>query len=284
MRQLNRPQKDKAKDNINLWDNIVSHKPRDRKSRLKKERPFVLKRYDHYQANMHSLDNITPQVPELDETIANDLRSCYGKNVVFNKARKELYSDVLNADDRHCPYCRLNRIATIDHYFDKGSYPEYSVFLPNLVPCCDECNRTKGSITFNANHERQFVHFYFDSIPSYQFMFVHFSIDAHDNLPKVVIVLKFHAGEQNRQLIESHFGQLGLLKKYEETICEHLSVIREDIRLGKNRGFSIGQIRSLFEIEYNSRLKIYNCNHWEVCMYSGILNSFGFIEQLYNCL
>ena len=225
MRILKPPKKNNVKDNIDLWDNIVKCKQLNRRNRLKKVRPFILNRYDHYQANTQTLENMKPQVPELDKTIADDLRSCYNENAVFSEVRKELFSDVLYSHDQYCPYCRMNRSDTIDHYFDKGNYPEYSVFLPNLIPCCDECNRKKGSITFNANHERQFVHFYFDAIPNYQFLFVHFSIDAQDNLPKVSVTLEFHDGERSQSLIESHFERLELIKKYEERIRGSLSVV-----------------------------------------------------------
>ena len=284
MRRLKLPPKNNINENIELWDKIVNCKQSERRSRLKKKRSFILNRYTHYQANTQSLENITPHVPELNETIADDLRSCYGENAVFREARKELFSVVLDSNDRVCQYCRLNHSDTIDHYFDKGNYPEYSVFLPNLIPCCDECNRKKGSITFNANHERQFVHFYFDAIPDYQFLFVHLSIDAHDNLPKVSVTLEFHNGERSRPLIESHFERLGLIKKYEEMIRVKLSVVRETIRSGKKDGCSIDDIRHLITYVHNGYLENYCCNYWVVCMYQGILNSPGFIEQLYNNL
>lgn len=149
-------------DNIKLWDEIVSNKRGIHKSNLLQCRHIVLERYVFYQSHYESLEEITPLDTQFWENIKEDLHSCYGNNVAFSRARKKLLSSAPK-----CPYCLLNRPNTLDHYFDKSDYPEYSVFAPNLIPCCSECNSLKGTRLFNDDQQRQFIHFYIDNIPNY---------------------------------------------------------------------------------------------------------------------
>lgn len=158
-------------DNIKLWDEIVSNKRGIHKSNLLQCRHIVLERYVFYQSHYESLEEITPLDTQFWENIKEDLHSCYGNNVAFSRARKKLLSSAPK-----CPYCLLNRPNTLDHYFDKSDYPEYSVFAPNLIPCCSECNSLKGTRLFNDDQQRQFIHFYIDNIPNYQYLFVHFCV------------------------------------------------------------------------------------------------------------
>ena len=141
-------------DNIKLWDEIVSNKRGIHKSNLLQCRHIVLERYVFYQSHYESLEEITPLDTQFWENIKEDLHSCYGNNVAFSRARKKLLSSAPK-----CPYCLLNRPNKLDHYFDKSDYPEYSVFAPNLIPCCSECNSLKGTRLFNDDQQRQFIHF-----------------------------------------------------------------------------------------------------------------------------
>ncbi len=156
-------------DNIRLWDEIVSNKRGIRKEKLLQCRQQVLNRYTFYQSHYESLEEIAPLDALRWENIKEDLQSCYGNNVAFDRARKTLLSIVPK-----CPYCLLSRPNTLDHYFDKSDYPEYSVFTPNLIPCCSECNSLKGTSLFDDSQQRQFIHFYLDNIPDYQYLFVRF--------------------------------------------------------------------------------------------------------------
>ena len=207
-------------DNIKLWDEIVSNKRGIHKSNLLQCRHIVLERYVFYQSHYESLEEITPLDTQFWENIKEDLHSCYGNNVAFSRARKKLLSSAPK-----CPYCLLNRPNTLDHYFDKSDYPEYSVFAPNLIPCCSECNSLKGTRLFNDDQQRQFIHFYIDNIPNYQYLFVHFSIDAPKSIPQTFVDLQFQENEPLEQQIRNHFSQLDLLRKFHDAIISRLCCV-----------------------------------------------------------
>lgn len=72
-----------------------------------------------------------------------------------------------------CPYCNLSFAHTVfkdgegkvrpslDHYYDKASYPFLAISINNLVPSCHLCNSSlKGSLNFFTNEH---LHPLFDS-------------------------------------------------------------------------------------------------------------------------
>ena len=61
-----------------------------------------------------------------------------------------------------CPYCLVSQSATLDHALPKAVFPEFAVLSKNLVPCCDECQRGKGSRWKTATGGRRHPHPYYD--------------------------------------------------------------------------------------------------------------------------
>lgn len=264
-------------DNIKLWDEIVSNKRGIHKSNLLQCRHIVLERYVFYQSHYESLEEITPLDTQFWENIKEDLHSCYGNNVAFSRARKKLLSSAPK-----CPYCLLNRPNTLDHYFDKSDYPEYSVFAPNLIPCCSEGNSLKGTRLFNDDQQRQFIHFYIDNIPNYQYLFVHFSIDAPKSIPQTFVDLQFQENEPLEQQIRNHFSQLDLLRKFHDAIISRLPVVLGEIEIAKNGGMTFDQIQEIMRVRYRALASTYKGNYWETCMYEGLLSSEGVLEMFFH--
>lgn len=63
---------------------------------------------------------------------------------------------VRNAGLSVCPYCNRDYInsradsvsgAQLDHFFNRSTYPLFSICLYNLIPVCGTCNRVKGNQT-----------------------------------------------------------------------------------------------------------------------------------------
>lgn len=263
-------------DDTELWDKIVSNKKGARKVRLRRCRQRVLARYAYYQSHYESLEKITPLDASSWVGVKEDLQSCYGDNATFSEARKVLLSSASK-----CPYCLLSRPNTLDHYFDKSAYPEYSVFTPNLIPCCSECNSLKGASLFDNDQQRQFVHFYFDSVPSYQYLFIRFAVDSQP-IPQISLDLQFQENEPFERQIRNHFARLNLLEKYHSAIVDRLPVTLREIKIAKASGNSLDEIREIVQHKHQAFTDFYKSNYWETCMYEGILNSEGFLETFFN--
>lgn len=76
---------------------------------------------------------------------------------LYQKLKKPEY--IKDLDITVCPYCNRNYIfnfkksksleatAQLDHFFDKSTYPYFSVSIFNLVPSCQTCNQRKSKKT-----------------------------------------------------------------------------------------------------------------------------------------
>lgn len=79
------------------------------------------------------------------------------------KVKYNAYSLCMKSKSKTCPYCnhsyafsiqRFNKgfRPTLDHFYDKASYPHLALSLYNLVPACYSCNSSlKGSADFYLN-------------------------------------------------------------------------------------------------------------------------------------
>ncbi|MBD3831754.1 MAG: hypothetical protein IE910_00160 [Brevundimonas sp.] len=64
-----------------------------------------------------------------------------------------------------CPMCGAAGVGTVDHYLPRETYPEFSVFTPNLVPACGTCNsKAKRTTVSGPSPGQRFLHPYFNKI------------------------------------------------------------------------------------------------------------------------
>ncbi|WP_127021217.1 hypothetical protein [Rheinheimera mangrovi] len=61
-----------------------------------------------------------------------------------------------------CPYCGISPCRTLDHYYNKALLPQFSFLPENLIPCCGDCNKDKGSKTQFSRYKRTVNPFYDD--------------------------------------------------------------------------------------------------------------------------
>lgn len=81
---------------------------------------------------------------------------------LYQRLKKSEY--IKNLDITVCPYCNRNYIfnfkksnslkatAQLDHFFDKSTYPYFSISIFNLVPSCQTCNQRKSKIQNDIYH------------------------------------------------------------------------------------------------------------------------------------
>lgn len=64
-------------------------------------------------------------------------------NNLYTKKRKYIYEEKYVFCKRVCSFCGRDAGDTLDHFYPKTKFPEFSLFLQNLVPCCSNCNTLK---------------------------------------------------------------------------------------------------------------------------------------------
>lgn len=74
------------------------------------------------------------------------------------------YNQILKSTKAYiCPFCAHREANTLDHMYPKTIFPSLAIAPINLVPCCADCNKMKGTAT-PENLEDTLFHPYFDDI------------------------------------------------------------------------------------------------------------------------
>lgn len=128
------------------------------------ERAAVHALYGDYD---HRLGEADPGLkPAALDDCADALHDAYGQIQVggrLESLRGTLLSAVLE-----CPLCGFADAKTLDHHLPKSDYRALSINPRNLVPCCQPCNRAKGTHVPVAG--KGFIHAYFESLPHVTFL------------------------------------------------------------------------------------------------------------------
>ena len=87
--------------------------------------------------------------------IADDWRELMFELQCFSKssAKRQWRQDIRYSWGGMCAYCRSNRATTIDHI--KPRSKGGSSLRSNCLPCCQECNHSKGSENWLTWYQRQ---------------------------------------------------------------------------------------------------------------------------------
>jgi len=105
--------------------------------------------------NHNSIRNLIKHKAALEWIYSNPSMK---RKTAFIDAIREAYVD----EDILCPYCGVSPCRTLDHYYSKALLPQFSFLPENLIPCCGDCNRGKGTKKAFSKWRRFFNPFYDD--------------------------------------------------------------------------------------------------------------------------
>ena len=203
-------------DDVKLFLAVITKK-RKRKQRLRWIQDDVFDAYKRYEDRAPELADLAP-IPLTDRQAA-DLIHCYERRTApLNAFRAQLLNNVKYVK---CCLCGLGESSTLDHYLPKQTYPEFSIFSLNLVPCCPCCNSYKNQV-ISRNGVRSSLHPYFDSLPTDRFL----AVDTR--LRSDALSLRYHVfrptgmDRHTYQRLTSHFSLLKLEDRYRRMGLEHL--------------------------------------------------------------
>jgi hypothetical protein len=139
---------------------------------------LIKNKFEHYKKDLDLEKLITLNYKELC-----DLKAFIDNNKSFvnlDKTQKDYFYTlykrlkkpeyIKDLDITVCPYCNrnyifnfeiddsLNATAQLDHFFDKSTYPYFSVSIFNLVPSCQTCNQRK------SKKQNDIYHPFFESL------------------------------------------------------------------------------------------------------------------------
>lgn len=261
---------------------IINEKKNPRKNCLVGLQNRILTSYNEYLNNFEVLQMSQSSVFNQAEANERDsLNHCYStRTKTFEIKRGEIFENQTKQIKAFCPYCLLNKPTTLDHYIGKTEYPEYSILIKNLIPCCYECNQKKGE-TWRLNNRRRYIHFYNDTFINDRFLFTNLIFNEND-VPVInfQLVKPDSLTEYEYDIITWHFHDLSLLEEYADRSNAIMSTEISIIKNSHQRGDNIESIRQTVIDKFENSIG-FGLNYWQNCLYEAISNN---IENIINII
>lgn len=122
-----------------------------------------------------------------------------------------------------CPLCGLTLCDQLDHYIPRDTMPEFSVFTPNLIPLCHDCNEEKHEVWLNDEGERIIFNAYYDLLPDVSVCKCDIIITQDMPYAKIDINPDLPSDDSKVKLVVRTIDKLKLLKKWQS----HGNIIME---------------------------------------------------------
>jgi hypothetical protein len=244
----------------------------------------VLNTFQEYLDRFHLLsDREYSEFKQSEGDVRKNLINCYKNETASSKNVKgKIFSTQPNTLKDLCPYCMLDRPRTLDHYIPKDEFPEYAMFVNNLVPCCYNCNNIKDELWRN-NTERQFIHFYNDKIFDNQFLYSKLFFNAVGVAPVIRHSLRQPEGMSvnNYKIASAHFRNLGLLEAYDDRVNSTLSAEIETIATYINKGIDEQSIVDVLQGRFKRLSASHGLNYFNAVLYQTLINHLPQIRAIF---
>lgn len=245
---------------------------REREKLLQKVEANVVAAYLNYRSDLGA-NKLSPI--ELSDSEKKALKLSI--NLMRDKGRlNALKGSVLGTADAiygKCPMCGISRVSAIDHYLPKSIYPEFSIYVFNLIPICPRCNELKTNLCQN-NSPHEFFHSYLDDEPKYPLIYAR--IETYPDL--IIRYVVNPPRSENDHLTRAFARQFEILKLEENFVAEGIRELHEQydafLRVFNCEG-SRGLIELLEAMSKRSE-KLWGHNHWKTALYFGLVRSHEF--------
>jgi len=243
--------------------------------------------------------NTAPQLlghqSELEDRISNhrllDLSTSYGTEQIAAKEAEGLYTDklakkkapgrrfydrIINREElSFCPYCGLGYITTLDHFVPKSDFPYLAISPTNLVPCCSDCNKSKGTHK-PSSKEQVLFNPYFES---FDYEWLHVELFSHHELiARYQLSTKQAINSLKQKRLEEHFQVFDLGIRYRTYAIN-------EVVSGKNRWRKLLQqagedaLREELKGYYESRKEV-DAGSWVTALYHALYQSNELLHYL----
>jgi hypothetical protein len=258
-----------------IYDAITAAKQSPRSGRMKASRKLVVGSYKEYEAAMPDVGSLTSA--KLSKLQKEAMLHAYS---VETAPMTELREGLLDRIDvARCAFCGISESSTIDHYLPKESYPEFSIYPNNLIPCCPWCNTKKRNrILIDGTDVRMFLHPCLDKIPAADFISVRARI--HGNALLITYRLDRPKGMKKRtfQHLQSHFDELGLADRYRRMGLEHLGSQYLAFKRSYGKRREARKVSEMLRDGAETYEDAYGTNFWLVKLYAALAQSDEFCD------
>ena len=233
--------------------------------------PEVQQEYDLYQKNaVNNLLHLTQRKVFADLT-SDNLINLYKNRLVKVLELRRYYDFILASADK-CPFCGIAlNPKTLDHYLHKNEFPQFAVFPFNLIPCCDTCNRIKGT-SIPSKRGDYYINPYYDT-EIYDERWLYARIATHSPIGvKFYVQESVKLSEMQNRKIRFHFQQLELSKSYSIKAAEMISNLNWELKDNRD-------IKGALAKKINPRQPV---NYWHNVLIECLLNDQWYCRHGYR--
>ncbi|WP_163767646.1 HNH endonuclease [Providencia stuartii] len=228
------------------------------------------------KASNAQLHTILPKDNVATIVTVNEMKSVYTNRMAKKLAPGRIYYDKLMSlpDHGRCPLCSQRVVSTLDHHLPKAHFPSLAVSPFNLIPACQDCNKTKSEVIPTCSEEET-LHPYYDDVE--QFVWVKAKI--RESIP---VAIEFYVDPPNvcppvlAERMKYHFKAFRLAALYASHAAEELASIEYIVKKVHDKSGSAELKKYLSETAAGK--KSVSLNSWQSALYSCLSENNWFCE------
>lgn len=228
------------------------------------------------KASIAQLHTILPKDNIATVVTVNEMKAVYTNRMAKKLAPGRIFYDKLMSlpDHGRCPLCSQRVVSTLDHYLPKAHFPSLAVSPFNLIPACQDCNKTKSEDIPSCSEEET-LHPYYDDVEA----FVWVKAKIRESIPVAIEFYVDPPAECSPILAERmkyHFKAFRLAALYASHAAEELASIEYIAKRVHDESGSMGLKKYLAETAAGKQSV--NLNSWQSAFYSCLSENEWFCE------
>lgn len=209
--------------------------------------------------------------PGMDAKMLKALKSAYGQTYEGRKISHVREAAFKGVD--LCPICGIDEPDQLDHHLPQSSYNPLSIYPRNLVPLCHDCNFIK-----RAHDDGNFVHAYFDQVPTTQFVQVDVSIVDSGLLTVFSIAQVEGMSEALKDRLRFQLDTLDLNGRFQKEVNTYLSGQTTGLHSAYDLAAAAG-VKAHLNRQARVELVGTHRNHWKPVLFGALADHVPFCEE-----
>lgn len=228
------------------------------------------------KASKAQLHTILPKENIATIVTASEMNAVYTNRMAKKLAPGRIFYDKLMSlpDHGRCPLCSQRVVSTLDHHLPKAHFPSLAVSPFNLIPACQDCNKTKSEDIPRCSEEET-LHPYYDDVEK----FIWVKARISESIP---VAIEFYVAPPIMcppvlaERMKHHFKAFRLAALYASHAAEELASIEYIAKRVHDESGSIELKKYLAEIA--AAKQSVNLNSWQSALYSCLSENEWFCE------
>lgn len=174
---------------------------------------------------------------------------------------------------RKCVYCAISDAVPLDHFLPRSKYKAHTIYIKNLIPCCEACNRKKSDFS-SSSPDSQFLHPYLNKLSDTPILVANFACNEQSYSVDFMILGKDSLKSDNIRRAFFQFTELDLRERYTAEVNDFLFNQQATFEIFFRQG-SVS-LRNFLAESYLKSISNSGLNHWRTALWRALLQSPGF--------